>query len=36
VLKYDPSGPAADAYRVLAREVLEKEVLHGAEAREHA
>jgi chromosome partitioning protein len=36
VLKYDPSGPAADAYRVLAREVLEKEVQHGAEAREHA
>jgi chromosome partitioning protein len=36
VLKYDPSGPAADAYRTLAQEVLEKEVLHGAEAREHA
>ena len=36
VLKYDPTGPAAEAYRQLAREVLEKEVLHGAEAREHA
>jgi chromosome partitioning protein len=31
VLKYDPTGPAAEAYRHLA-----KEVLHGAEAREHA
>jgi chromosome partitioning protein len=33
VLKYDPSGPAADAYRQLA-----KEVLNGAKprAREHA
>jgi chromosome partitioning protein len=31
VLKYEPSGPAAEAYRDLA-----KEVLHGAEAREHA
>jgi chromosome partitioning protein len=31
VLKYDPSGPAAEAYRDLA-----KEVLHGAQAREHA
>jgi chromosome partitioning protein len=31
VLKYDPTGPAAEAYRQLA-----KEVLHGAEAREHA
>jgi chromosome partitioning protein len=31
VLKYDPTGPAAEAYRELA-----KEVLHGAEAREHA
>lgn len=36
VLKYDPTGPAAEAYRELAREVLQKEVLHGAEAREHA
>jgi chromosome partitioning protein len=36
VLKYDPTGPAAEAYRQLAREVLQKEVLHGAEAREHA
>mgnify|MGYP005859040393 CR=1 FL=1 len=36
VLKYDPSGPAAEAYRELAREVLRKEVQHGAEAREHA
>jgi chromosome partitioning protein len=36
VLKYDPTGPAAEAYRELAREVLQKEVLSGAEAREHA
>jgi chromosome partitioning protein len=31
VLKYDPTGPAADAYRELA-----KEVQGGAQAREHA
>ncbi|HZT44531.1 MAG TPA: ParA family protein, partial [Gaiellaceae bacterium] len=31
VLKYDPSGPAAQAYRELA-----KEVLNGAQARKHA
>ena len=31
VLKYDPSGSAAAAYRDLA-----KEVLNGAQAREHA
>lgn len=31
VLKYDPTGPAANAYRELA-----KEVLHGAQACEHA
>ncbi len=31
VLKYDPSGPAAEAYRELA-----KEVLNGAKARQHA
>jgi chromosome partitioning protein len=31
VLKYDPSGNAAEAYRMLA-----KEVLNGAKAREHA
>jgi len=31
VLKYDPSGSAAEAYRDLA-----KEVLNGAQAREHA
>jgi chromosome partitioning protein len=31
VLKYDPNGPAADAYRDLA-----KEVLNGAKARKHA
>jgi chromosome partitioning protein len=31
VLKYDPTGPAADAYRDLA-----KEVLNGAQARKHA
>jgi chromosome partitioning protein len=30
-LKYDPSGSAAEAYRTLA-----KEVLNGAQAREHA
>jgi len=31
VLKYEPSGSAAEAYRRLA-----KEVLNGAKAREHA
>jgi chromosome partitioning protein len=31
VLKYDPTGTAAEAYRDLA-----KEVLHGAKTREHA
>jgi chromosome partitioning protein len=31
ILKYDPTGPAADAYRKLAKEVLD-----GAKAREHA
>ncbi len=31
VLKYDPTGPAAEAYRDLA-----KEVLSGAKSREHA
>jgi len=31
VLKYDSSGPAAQAYRDLA-----KEVLNGATPREHA
>ena len=31
VLRYDPTGAAATAYRELA-----KEVLHGAQAREHA
>jgi chromosome partitioning protein len=31
VLKYEPSGPAAQAYRDLAKEVLD-----GAQAREHA
>ncbi|RDI75472.1 ATPases involved in chromosome partitioning [Gaiella occulta] len=31
VLKYDPAGAAAEAYRELAREVL-----HGTQAREHA
>ena len=31
ILKYDPNGPAADAYRDLA-----KEVLNGAKARKHA
>ena len=38
VLKYDPTGSAAEAYRELAREILakEKEARHGAQAREHA
>src|SRR5437899_3080245 len=31
ILKYDPTGPAADAYRELAKEVLD-----GAKARQHA
>ncbi len=31
VLKYDPDGNAAEAYRELA-----KEVLNGTKAREHA
>ena len=31
IMKYDPNGTAAEAYRDLA-----KEVLHGAKAREHA
>jgi chromosome partitioning protein len=31
VLRYDPSGPAAEAYRDLAKEVLD-----GAKSREHA
>jgi chromosome partitioning protein len=31
IIKYEPNGPAADAYRELA-----KEVLHGAKSREHA
>ena len=31
VLKYDPTGPAAEAYRELAKEVLD-----GAKARQHA
>jgi chromosome partitioning protein len=31
VLRYDPSGPAAEAYRELAKEVLD-----GAKSREHA
>jgi chromosome partitioning protein len=31
VLKYDPSGNAAEAYRQLAKEVLD-----GAKARQHA
>ena len=31
ILKYDPTGPAAEAYRELA-----KEVLNGAKPREHA
>jgi len=31
ILRYDPTGPAADAYRELAKEVLD-----GAKARQHA
>ena len=31
IIKYDPTGPAAEAYRSLAKEVLD-----GAQAREHA
>jgi chromosome partitioning protein len=31
VLRYEPSGPAAEAYRELAKEVLD-----GAKPREHA
>lgn len=36
VLRYDPTGSAAEAYRALAREIVAKEGLHGAQAREHA
>ena len=36
VLKYDPTGSAAEAYRALARELVAKEETHGAQAREHA
>ncbi len=37
VLKYDPTGAAADAYRELAREIVApKEEQDGAQAREHA
>lgn len=36
VLRYDPTGPAAEAYRELAREILAKEARHGTQAREHA
>src|SRR6476619_1576702 len=37
VLKYDPTGSAAEAYRELAREVVAvKEAQDGAQAREHA
>jgi chromosome partitioning protein len=37
VLKYDPNGAAADAYRELAREVVAaKEAEDGAQARKHA
>ncbi len=36
VLKYDPTGAAADAYRELAREIVApKEEQDGAQAREH-
>jgi chromosome partitioning protein len=36
VLRYDPTGSAAEAYRELAREILAKEEERGAQAREHA
>ena len=37
VLKYDPTGAAAEAYRELAREIVAvKEAKDGAQAREHA
>ena len=37
VLKYDPTGAAAEAYRELAREVVAaKEAQDGAQARKHA
>jgi chromosome partitioning protein len=36
VLRYDPTGSAAEAYRALARELLGKEAADGAQAREHA
>ena len=36
VLRYDPTGAAAEAYRHLAREILAKEEQDGAQAREHA
>ena len=37
VLKYDPTGAAAEAYRELAREIVAvKEAQNGAQAREHA
>ncbi len=36
VLRYDPTGSAAEAYRALARELVAKEESHGAQAREHA
>ena len=37
VLKYDPTGAAAEAYRELAREIVAvKEAQDGAQAREHA
>lgn len=40
ILRYDPNGSAADAYRDLARELVERglmgEVAHGAQAREYA
>ena len=37
VLKYDPTGAAAEAYRELAREIVAaKEARDGAQARKHA
>ena len=37
VLKYDPTGAAAEAYRELAREIIAvKEARDGAQARKHA
>lgn len=36
VLRYDPAGAAAEAYRQLAREIVAKEGERGTQSREHA